>query len=452
MNILRRVKSAVGRSPKTPAGLYSYRGEGKFAGLTLQLRIEPSGEGLLVINANTVLYLNETAAAHAYFFMQGMPTEEAVKMIRRNYRTKEETARRDYEQIIYTISTLAETEEVCPISFLDVEQTEPFTQELSAPIRMDLALTFRCQNNCAHCYTGGPQETPELDTQQWKEIIDRLKRIGIFIVTFTGGEPTLRRDLPELLQYAQEKGIVTGLITNGRKLKEREYVKKLVNAGLDFVQITLESHDSMIHDSITCTKGSWQETVEAVKNVIPTQIYATTNTTLNKHNASNFLETIEFLHDLGLKVFGCNSLIYSGSAPSIANEFALAVDDLKELLPKILKRANQLEMRFMWYTPTQYCQLDPVTSGLGVKSCTAARVNMCIGPGGKVYPCQSYFESVGDILRDNWRNIWKHPLCLSLRSREYALEKCRECPQLSVCGGGCPLELKNAEYICAEAQ
>ena len=146
MNILRRVKSTVGRSKKTPAGLYSYRGEGKFAGLTLQLRVEPSGEGLLVINANTVLYLNETAATHAYFFMQGMPTEKAVKMIRRNYRTKEEAARRDHEKIIYTISTLAETEEVCPISFLDVEQTEPFTQEMSAPIRMDLALTFRCQN------------------------------------------------------------------------------------------------------------------------------------------------------------------------------------------------------------------------------------------------------------------------------------------------------------------
>ncbi|TET26040.1 MAG: radical SAM protein [Candidatus Bathyarchaeum sp.] len=452
VGILKKVKSVVGKAPKTPVGLYSYRGKGKFAGLALQLRVEPSGEGLLVINANTVLYLNETATAHAYFFMQGMQTEEAVKKIRRIYRIEEETARRDHEHIIYTISTLAETEEVCPISFLDVEQAEPFTQELSAPIRMDLALTFRCQNDCIHCYAGGPHETPELDTDQWKKVIDRLKKIGVFIFTFTGGEPTLREDLPELLQYAQEKGIVTGLITNGRRLKDKEYVQRLVDAGLDFVQITLESHDPTIHDSITSVKGSWRETVEGIKNAIPTPIYATTNTTLNKYNANSFLETIEFLHHLGLKVFGCNSLIYSGSAPSVATEFALTIDELRRLLPKILIKANELGMKFMWYTPTQYCQLDPVSLGLGVKSCTAARVNMCVGPEGQVYPCQSYFESVGNILKDNWKKIWNHPLCLSLRAREYAPEKCKECLQLPICGGGCPLELKETKYICAETQ
>lgn len=452
MGILKKVKSVVGKAPKTPVGLYSYRGKGKFAGLALQLRVEPSGEGLLVINANTVLYLNETATAHAYFFIQGMPTEEAVKKIRGFYRVGEETARRDHERIIYTVSTLAETEEVCPISFLDMEQAEPFTQKLSAPIRMDLALTFRCQNSCIHCYAGGPHETPELATNQWKKVIDQLKKIGVFIFTFTGGEPTLREDLPELLRYAQEKGIVTGLITNGRRLKDKEYVQRLVEAGLDFVQITLESHDPNIHDLITATEGSWRETVEAIKNIIPTPIYITTNTTLSKHNADSFLETIEFLHDLGLRIFGCNSLIYSGNAPLVANEFALTIDELRELLPKILVKATELGMKFMWYTPTQYCQLDPVSLDLGVKSCTAARVNMCVGPEGQVYPCQSYFETVGKILKDSWKKIWNHPLCLRLRAREYAPEKCKECPQLLVCGGGCPLELKETKYICAETQ
>ncbi len=452
MSILKRVKRIVGRAPKVPAGLYGYRGRGKFAGLALQLRVEPDGNGLLVINANTVLYLNETAAAHAYFFMQGMPTEEAVEKVRKIYRVGKEDARKDHERIIYTVSTLAQTEEVCPISYLDVERVEPFSQELSAPVRMDLALTFRCQNNCVHCYAGGPHETPELTTDQWKEVIDRLYNIGVFLVTFTGGEPTLRKDLPELLHYAQEKGIVTGLITNGRRLKDKEYVQGLADAGLDFVQITLESHEPAIHDMITRSKGSWRETVEGIKNVVPTPIYITTNTTLNRHNMDSFLKTIEFLHELGVRVFGCNSLIYSGSAPSIANEFALTTDDLKILLPKILAKARELGMKFMWYTPTQYCQLNPVNLGLGVKSCTAARVNMCVGPEGEVYPCQSYFKSVGNILKDSWKKIWNHPLCVSLRKREYAPEKCVECPELSVCGGGCPLELQSTKYICAEAQ
>ena len=435
-----------------PRGRYTYRGKGRFEGLALQLRVEPEGQGLLVINANTVLYLNETATAHAYFFMQGMPTEPAVKKIRGMYRVDEKTARQDYEKLIYTVSTLAQTEEVCPISFLDVKSVEPFTQQFSAPLRMDLALTFTCQNNCVHCYAGGPHKTEELTTDQWKTVIDRLHQIGVFILTFTGGEPTLRDDLPELLQYAQNKGMVTGLITNGRRLKDKNYVKALEETGLDFVQVTLESHKADIHDSMTGTKGSWKETVSGIKNVIPTKIYATTNTTLSQYNASDFLQTVDFIKELGVAGFGCNSLIYSGKAAKIDDKFAVPVEKLQELLPKVHDKASQLGLKFLWYTPTQYCHFDPVRLGLGVKSCTAAMINMCTGPNGDVYPCQSYFESLGNILKDDWQKIWNHPLAVSIRKREYVEPKCKDCPQLQICGGGCPLELQKTSYICAESQ
>ena len=86
--------------------------------------------------------------------------------------------------------------------------------------------------------------------------------------------------------------------------------------------------------------------------------------------------------------------------------------------------------------------------GLGVKSCTAAMINMCVGPAGDVYPCQSYFQSLGNILAVEWDKIWNNPLAVKLRKREYAEPKCKECPQLQVCGGGCPLELERGEYVC----
>ena len=451
-SIIRKLKGKFKTRPKIPVGRYTYRGKDRFAGMALQLRVEPDGRGLLVINANTVLYLNETATVHVYFFMQGMDLDEAVDAVRRIYRVKKDVARREHERIIYTISTLAQTEEVCPFSFLDVEKTEPFTQELSAPIRMDLAITFRCQNRCVHCYTGGPRETRELSTAEWRKVIDRLSEIGIFILTFTGGEPTLREDLPDLLKYAQEKGMVTGLITNGRRLKSSEYVKRLVDTGLDFVQITIESHNPRIHDLITSSKGSWKETVKAIENVVPTPIYLTTNTTLNRYNAQTFLKTVNFLHELGVEVFGCNSLIYSGKATAIAEEFALTIDELKTLLPKIRDKAKELGMKFVWYTPTRYCQLDPVSLELGIKSCTAAKINMCIGPEGEVYPCQSYFKALGNILEDKWENIWNHPTSIYIRSRGYAPENCRSCPRFSICGGGCPLELEAKGYLCREVQ
>ncbi|MEM3602666.1 MAG: radical SAM protein [Candidatus Bathyarchaeia archaeon] len=440
------------RPPEIPQGRFTYRGKGKLAGLALQLRVEPDGNGVMVINANTVLYLNETAAAYAYFLMQGLSEEAVLKEIRRMYRLDRKTAKRDYEKLVYTVSTLAQTEKVCPISFLDIKSVEPFSLQYSAPLRMDMAITFRCQNNCIHCYAGGPHETYELGTEQWKEIVDRLEEIGVFILTFTGGEPTLREDLPELLFYAQKRGMVTGLITNGRALKDMAYVENLEKAGLDFVQITLESHKPETHDLITATEGSWNETVAGIKNALKSQIYVTTNTTLNKHNAYDFLETIDFLKNLGVETFGCNSLIHSGKATAISRKFALPIKTLIELLPKIRDRANQHGMKFLWYTPTQYCQLNPVKLGLGVKCCSAATINMCIGPDGEVYPCQSYFESLGNILKDNWQKIWNHPLALKIRKREYIEPKCKGCSELKICGGGCPLETQNKNYICAFAQ
>jgi radical SAM protein with 4Fe4S-binding SPASM domain len=236
---------------------------------------------------------------------------------------------------------------------------------------------------------------------------------------------------------------VTGLVTNGRRLKDKDFVATLEKAGLDFAQVTLESNDPKIHDQMTGSKRSWQDTIEGIKNLIPTTIYTTTNTTLTQLNATDFLETLGLIHSMGVKAFGCNGLIHSGKGPSFAEENALKPDELKNLLSKIQEKASDLGMNFLWYTPTRYCELNPVNLGLGVKSCTASGMNMCIGPSGDVYPCQSYFQSLGKFLDTDWKAIWNHPLSKQLRARAYAPEDCEDCAELSVCGAGCPLELQN---------
>ncbi len=442
MSFLKRI---VGKS-KVPVGRFTYRGEDKFAGLSLQLRVERRGQGVMVINANSILHLNHTATAFAYYFMQGLPQKEVLSKIQRMYHVKADTAKTDYEKLVYTIRTLAHTEKIDPVSFLGIEKIEPSSYQYSAPLRMDLALTFRCQNDCVHCYAGGPHETPELTTTEWKCVIDKLSEIGVFTLTFTGGEPTLREDLPELLLYAQSKGMVTGLISNGRRLKDKTYVDALEKSSLDFVQITLESHKPEVHDKMTNEKGSWKETIAGIRNAVQSKIYVSTNTTLSQHNAADFLTTIDYIKGLGVDAFGCNSLIYSGKAPNASEEFALPIEDLKTLLPKIRDKAHIIGLKFLWYTPTQYCQFDPVQLGLGVKTCTAALINACVGPNGDVYPCQSYFESLGNILTEPWEKIWHHPIAEKLRNRELAEEKCKNCSQLQVCGGGCPLELQNKDH------
>ena len=429
-------------------GLYHYRATGKWEGLRLHLRVEEDGSGVLVINASRVLFLNRSAAEYVYLFMKGATEEEVVKEVRGRYKVDGETALNDYRDVLFIVNTFAKTSDVCPVSYLGVEKTEPFTTELSAPYRMDLALTYRCNNKCIHCYAGGPRMTEELTTEQWFRVVDKLHEIGVPHVTFTGGEPTLREDLPQLVRYAEGKGLVTGLITNGRRLGDSFYVDDLVKAGIDHIQITLESHREEVHDRITGVKGSWRETVQGLKNAIATPVYTLTNTTLNKYNIGDIIETVGFIHRLGLDQFACNGLIYSGKASEVAKDFGIEEAKLEPLLTEIRNHARTLGMDFIWYTPTEYCVMNPLQLELGIKSCSACRISMCVEPTGDVIPCQSYFKRLGNILTEDWKKIWNHPTCQYIRSRKYASEKCRECPLMTVCGGGCPLKLEQDSYIC----
>ncbi len=133
---------------------------------------------------------------------------------------------------------------------------------------MDLALTYRCNNNCAHCYNARPRNFPELSTIEWKQVINRCWEIGIPHIIFTGGEPTLRDDLPELIAYAQSLGQITGINTNGRRLSDPVYVNDLVCCRAGSRPDHLESADASIHDRLVCHPGAWQETIEGIRNVV----------------------------------------------------------------------------------------------------------------------------------------------------------------------------------------
>ena len=417
--------------------------EGDYAGLRLHLRLEKDGSGVLVINASRVVFLNKTATEIVHGFIRGWSEDQSVRQLLRRYKVDAVTAHKDYKETLFAVNTFAMAPGVCPVSYLNVQKIEPFQKELSAPYRMDIALTYRCNNKCIHCYAGGPRQTSELTTQQWMQVIDKLHDLGIPQVVFTGGEPTLRDDLASLIAYAEKVELVSGLVTNGRKLKDRAYLQSLLDAGLDHVQVTVESHDSQVHDRITGAAGSCEETIQGLKNAVSLPIYTVSNTTLNQFNVADVEETIEFLHGLGVKHFASNSLIYSGKAPEVAKSFALEESSLEPVLLKMRDKAAQLGMEFTWYTPTEYCEVDPLKLELGIKSCSACRINMAIEPDGTVIPCQSYFTPLGNILKEKWEKIWLNPLCIKIRERKYVPEKCYDCPSLNICGAGCPLKTQN---------
>ncbi len=443
-----RLRCSDGSEDTLPlkAGLYAYERRDEAGGrVRLHLRLDADGRGLFVVNAARVLHLNRTAAEYLYFILEGVPETEAVRRMRRCYRVSARTARADYRHVRGQLEALLQPEEGrCPIAEMELECVEPFSVPLGAPYRMDLALTYRCDNVCPHCYVARPSDYPEMDTETWKSVLERLWQVGIPHVCFTGGEATLRPDLPELVACARQEGLVSGLLTNGRRLANRAYVDALVAAGLDHVQITLESHDPAVHDRMVGAAGAWQETVQGIRNALAAGLYTITNTTLLRENVPGIVETVAFIAALGVPTFACNSLIYAGRGAQVHT--GLPEGELASLLERVREEAGRRGLRLIWYTPTRYCALSPLQLELGVKACTAALYNMCVEPDGMVIPCQSYYQPLGHILNDPWEAIWNHDLARSLRERRYVPEACRKCPELSLCGGGCPLYLEYLDH------
>lgn len=352
-------------------------------------------------------------------------------------RVTKERIRADFDCIFGTI--LAVAEKGCPVE-VGLESRPINVARWIAPARMDLAVTYRCNLDCPHCYVGGPAEMKELSLADWVAVYRRLWQVGVPQVVFTGGEPTVRDDLVALVGEAEE--FVTGLVTNGVRLEE--LAEPLRDASLDYAQVTLESASAEVHNRMVGDGGggAFARTVAGIRKALGLGLQVVTNTTLTRDNASGFSALIRFGKELGLANMSCNTLLCSGRGRAARRASGLTMDDLEATLQEAQQVAGELGLTLQWYSPTCYLHLNPVELGFGAKGCSAAAHNMTIQPDGSVLPCQSWPETIGHILRDDWAAIWNHPTCKKLREHGFLNERdeCRHCIHNAVCGGGCPLE------------
>jgi radical SAM protein with 4Fe4S-binding SPASM domain len=390
-----------------------------------------------MINAAQAFHLNPSATAMAYWSLSGNSESEIVSSLQKNFQVPKNIAQADSRPFLQQLTTITDPSIACPVCEIDLDLDLPFSKMPSAPYRMDLAITYRCNNDCSHCYNARSRSFPELDTKSWYKIIDKLWKLGIPHIVFTGGEPTLRDDLADLIAYAEKKGQITGINTNGRKLADKYYLKSLINAGLDHLQITLESVNETIHDQMVNTPGAWQQTIQGIRNAVSENVYMMTNTTMLSVNVDTIPQTLDFLAELKVPTIGLNALIHSGKGKNVGT--GLPESQLSKLLDCAKDKTSSNQQKLIWYTPTQYCKFNPITNELGIKSCSAALYNMCIEPDGSILPCQSYYQPLGNILVNSWDSIWNHELSKNLRERRNLPAKCNVCELVHECGGGCPL-------------
>ena len=306
-----------------------------------------------------------------------------------------------------------------------------YAPEMTAPHRMDLMVSamtrggaWHCNQKCLHCYAAGQplSDTPELTTAQWREILSKLRAANVPQVTFTGGEPTLRADLVELVEAAQ--WFVTRLNTNGRLLTP-ELCRRLYEASLDSVQVTLYSHDPAVHNALVGAEG-FDDTVAGIRNAVAAGLSVSVNTPLCSLN-EDYAATVRFVNGLGVRYVTCSGLIPSGSAEGAESQATrLTEEQLTDVLRRAVTAAEELGMEMDFTSPGWLKEETLRSLGLTlVPSCGACLSNMAIAPDGGVIPCQSWLSSqpLGNMLTDDWDKIWQSQRCAAIRAKSAKMEQ-----------------------------
>jgi len=186
-----------------------------------------------------------------------------------------------------------------------------------------LKLGYLCNNNCVFCHASKKQG--DLDLKQVKKKIDNLQ---VKTILFSGGEPTIRKDIFKILDYASSKGMETGLVTNARMLSNKDFVDKLP---ISYCYTTLHSSDPKIHNRISQT-DSYDQTVKGIKNIVDKGIYILVNVVLTKHNLHTVKETVEFLKKTGVDMIKLSYMEPMDDRHIV--DMVKAADTIKPLLDK----------------------------------------------------------------------------------------------------------------------
>lgn len=219
----------------------------------------------------------------------------------------------------------------------------------------DLKVGFSCNNECIHCVITDKIDAGDLSLLEIKNIIDKNVKDGEQ-VTITGGEPTIRKDLVDILRYLKEtKDCRICLQTNGRKLFMNSFVKSIASY-VDFFLIAIHSHDSELHDEITCKKGSWKQTTQGVKNAVRLGCNVTSQTVINKTNVLKLDETYDFIHnELGVDNMNITFPHPNGAAYTNFDRVVPKYSDIKDVLQRCFSKYG----KFLHAEAIPLCYIHP---------------------------------------------------------------------------------------------
>ncbi len=318
--------------------------------------------------------------------------------------------------------------------------------------------TRKCNLKCVHCYAHATNdaEDNELTTAEGKCLIDDLSEFGSPVILFSGGEPLVRKDLPELAEYAVDKGMRAVISTNGT-LITRETARKLKAIGLSYVGISLDGMEE-VNDHFRGVKGAFQSALKGIENCKAAGIKVGLRFTINRFNAEEIPAVFNLLEERDIPRACFYHLVYAGRGSELVTEDSthaetrsavdLILDRTKDLhdrgLPKeILTVDNHADGPYLYM---RLCREDPARAAEVLELLEMNEGNSsgrgigCVSWDGEVYADQFWrHHSFGNVRQRPFSEIWTdttEPLMKKLKEKKKHVKgRCATCRWLDVCGG-----------------
>lgn len=296
--------------------------------------------------------------------------------------------------------------------------------------------TNQCNMFCAHCYReAGKKRNEELNTDEGKQLIDEIARAGFRIMIFSGGEPLMREDIFELIEYAAGRGLRCVLGTNGTLITEETAIK-LKRAGLMGAGISLDSLDKGRHNTLRGYENAWDLTLKGMENCKKAGLAFQVHTTVMDWNQAEIEKITDFAVEAGAVAHHIFFLIPTGRGKEIETE-ALDRASYENVLRRIMKKSTEVNIEIK---PTCAPQFMRIANQMGLKlrytkGCIAGTSYCIIGPTGRVQPCAYMDKEIGNVRETPFDVIWReNEVFKRLRTEEYG-GACGACRYKSACGG-----------------
>ena len=392
----------------------------------LHIREEESDKGSLLVNGSRVVHLNPSAMFYLRHLFAGEDDDHIVRRVTKTFKVSKAIARQDLAALKADIERLERGS-----TPLRGTRAEPLSGPMVAPMRMDLSLTYR--STALGEDLKEAQLGRELTVDEWLKALENIWNFGVPHVALTGGEPTLREELVEIVERASMLGMMVGLLTDGERLGSSAFLGRLADAGLSYVQVSIASNIEAIHEKALHTPGH-RKTVNAIRNCIKAGMPLLVNIFATKETEQGIEDTVESLLGLGVTNITVNPLdLGDQSMP----DWAVA---------KCLEQARKAargKARVFYYGPYPGKAPPKAVPGeadstadlaLGELEWGAGLVHMHVHPDGSVTAGRGHGAILGNVLTHSWNMIWYHSLLKDAREKQVEGRRWRALQELGFNG------------------